>query len=187
MFFLVGDVRLERRHVRRADRERTVASLPMKTAEAGTVVFDPFRRLLLQVADECGNGDGGSQPAKRMDMVFNAANCQRGGIQTFASAAKVTMESIAQCLTFQKRSSLFRGKHNVHVDLNQGLRHGRADGETLSGFGAIDNPKPRVRVATLGFVVKRRCRFALTSAGDCTRRARKLERRQKLASQIVHP
>jgi hypothetical protein len=69
------------------------------------------------------------------------------------------MESIAQCLSFQKRSPLFRGKHNVHVDLNQGLRHGRADGETLSGFGAIDNPKPRVRVATLGFVVKRRCRF----------------------------
>src|SRR5262249_23662525 len=76
MFFLVLDVALERRKVRRADRERAVPVLPVKCRQRGELIFDPNGRTLFEFLDEGRDIHRLRQAAGNMDMIVDAADFQ---------------------------------------------------------------------------------------------------------------
>jgi len=45
MFLLLGDIRLERINMGRANRKCSVTLLPMESGQSGLLTFNPFRRI----------------------------------------------------------------------------------------------------------------------------------------------
>jgi len=60
-----------------------------------------------------------------MNVIFNAADDQRGAIEVFANAGHVGVRAFAERFVAMEWLAIFRGEHDVEVDLDKGLPHGR--------------------------------------------------------------
>jgi len=76
MLRLVRDIPFEIVHVRRADRESTIAALPLKHRESRGFVFDPFGRLAFDFPNELSNREGFGEAAKDMHMILDTTHDQ---------------------------------------------------------------------------------------------------------------
>src|SRR5713101_2352825 len=73
MFFLIGDVLLNRRPRGSANRKRRVAFLPGKCSQPD-LLMDPNRGCLFQFAQDVGQAVAGFQTDEKMDMIGYATD-----------------------------------------------------------------------------------------------------------------
>lgn len=123
MFFLIVDVFRQRIHMRRTHRERAITLLPMEVGQTGILRLDPFRRITFQFTNERGDIERLRQSTQNMNMVFHPANAERRRLLVLADADQIGMHTFTKSRVAQKRRAVFRREHQVHINLNEGLRH----------------------------------------------------------------
>jgi hypothetical protein len=59
--------------------------------------------------------------AKQVHMIVNSAHDQRGAIQVLANARHVCVQIVPNFFLFQESNPVLGGKHDVEINLSQGL------------------------------------------------------------------
>jgi hypothetical protein len=126
MFLLVLHIDNKRIEMIRADRKGSITVLPVEAREFGRLLLESLRRFSLQLANELGDRDGLTQSTQDVDMIFDAADPDRWGIEVAACSDQVSVSPLAQLAVLEERISVFGREDDVDVELGEGLRHGRA-------------------------------------------------------------
>src|SRR5262245_28848074 len=129
MLFLVCDVILEHRHVRRTYRKGAIAGLPIERMQMGRLFFHRFGRFALQFAHENGDRFLAAKRTEDVRVIFNSADDQGGRAACLAGSGEVGVAVGAESFVDKERLSSFGGEDEVKIDLGERLRHGGDPGD----------------------------------------------------------
>jgi hypothetical protein len=134
MFLLAFDVSPHRLDVGLAHRKSRVSRLPTELRKARTIILYPFGTTLLYFLDNLLQWMVFRQCEERMNMVFHAANDERGAFPLLEDASLVSEQSVAMYL-WNPRLAVLRAVNQVHEIFDEGLRHEikRSMGDTPKG------------------------------------------------------
>lgn len=121
-FFLRTDLPNQRTPIGRADRKRTVPSLPRKLAHA--VFFRPSRRVRLQLRDHLSKSLGSVQPHRQVHMVRHSPDPKAVALPVPQNRRRTGVQSISEGRVNQ-RPATSRIEHEMNRNEAQRLGHGR--------------------------------------------------------------
>ncbi len=116
MLFLIGDVICGLVQGGRADRKRAVSALPGEFGRIGIALFDPDTGNAFEFLHPIGLRDGAGHSTEQMNMIFDAANDERGTFQGFRSATQIRMHFLAKVRIAQKWLAVLGRKDQMKID-----------------------------------------------------------------------
>src|SRR6185437_10620664 len=102
-----------------ANRERPITGLPVETAKALALLFEPCRRSGFDLFDHLGDRHRSRQLTKNVDMVLDRSRYQRRAIEVRQRADHVGVEVLPHVWRFEKWHAVLRAENEVDQNIGE--------------------------------------------------------------------
>ena len=119
MFLLRRNIGADLLDIRLTHRKRTITTLPVKVPVSRPLFLHPFRRTLLGLFHQPGDGDGAGKIAKNVNVIFDAIDQDGLAPDALQDTRHISVQPCTKVRVVEKGGTVLRAEDHMEDDAGE--------------------------------------------------------------------